>query len=165
LWLKSGTHNFWLYIHSSTIEGAMSCLDLLVGLRDDHFEKMELHYPNISSRSRLCPLTSVLLEKILQQNAKRKYSFIYTTFTPDQCRTLATSGTRTDIELERCKFQDDGEAFLEAAAAREDPHTGLAKLTIANCLPFAEGILLLFLRRHKLECLTLILHSLLFGCI
>jgi hypothetical protein len=42
---------------------------------------------------------------------------------------LATSGTRTDIGLTRCKFEDDGEAFLGALAAREDPQTGLAYLT------------------------------------
>jgi hypothetical protein len=90
---------------------------------------------------------------MLQQNAKRKKSFRDTTFTPDQSRTLATSGTRTDIGLDGCKFKDDGEAFLEALAAREDPETGRAKLSIWRWLPFAEGILVLFM--HMLKCLSL----------
>jgi hypothetical protein len=164
LQLKSSTHNLdlfsmehyttnlWLSIHSTTIEDAMSCLELLVGLHDDYFEEMEIFQED---GPQLCPLTCRLLEKVLLQSAKRKNSFDITTFTPDQCRTLATSGVRTDIQLIRCKFQDDGEAFLEALAARADPQTGLAKLTIRDSLPFAEGILVLLLRHLNLECLTL----------
>jgi hypothetical protein len=39
---------------------------------------------------------------------------------------------------------------------REDPETvGLANLSIVNCLPFAEGILVLILRRHEIETLKL----------
>jgi hypothetical protein len=135
-----------LYIHSTTLEDAIACLELLVGLHDDHFEQMVLYYLDEYERGRrLCPLTSFLLEKVLQQNAKRKNSFNRMTFTPDQSRTLATSGTRTDIELHRCKFEDDGEAFFEALTARADSQSGLAKLTITNWLPFAEGILVLCL--------------------
>jgi hypothetical protein len=92
------------------------------------------------------------LEKILQQSAKRKNIFCDMTFTPDQCRTLATSGTRTDIRFVSCKFEDDGAALLEALAARADPQTGLAKLTVDYRLPFTEGILLLFV--HMLKCLA-----------
>jgi hypothetical protein len=144
--LTSGSHEHWLYIHSSTREDAMSCLDLLVGLCDTYFKTMKFFDTSISveyDRRRLCPLTSVLLEKIILQSAKRKNVFSDTTFTPDQSRTLATSGTRTDIRLNSCKFEDDGEEFMEALAARLDPHTGLAKLSIWNGLPFAEGILVL----------------------
>jgi hypothetical protein len=156
--LTSGSHCHSLYIHSTTLEDAMSCFDFLVGLHDDHFDKMELCKNYTSGEDedngpQLCPFTTFLLQKIIQQNAKRKYSFAFMTFTLDQCRTLATSGTRTDIELYGCKFQDDGEAFLEALAAREDPETGLAKLRFASCLPFAEGILVLLL--HMLKCLSL----------
>jgi hypothetical protein len=43
--------------------------------------------------------------------------------------------------------------FVEALAAREDPQTGLVKLSIVNFLPFAEGILVLF--PNMLKCLTL----------
>jgi hypothetical protein len=150
--LTSDSRYLPLYIHSTTLENAMSCLDLLVGLHDDNYDEMRLIYRD-GSIQRLCPLTSVLLEKMLQQNAKRKNVFNRMTFTPDQSRTLATSGTRTDIELNRCKFQDEGAAFLEALAARADPQTGLTKLTIWYCLPFAQGIFVLLL--NMLKCLTL----------
>jgi hypothetical protein len=156
LWLtRRNSHHPSLYIHSRTLEDAIACLKLLVGLHDDHFEKMEIFQRHVDTDDplQLCPLSSVLLEKVLQQNAKRKHVFCDMTFTPDQCRTLATSGTRTDIELTRSKFEDDGEAFLEALEARADPQTGLAELTIRGRLPFAEGILVLFL--HMLKCLTL----------
>jgi hypothetical protein len=46
-----------------------------------------------------------------------------------------------------------GAAFLEALAARADPQTGLANLTIEDSVPFAEGILVLCV--HMLECLIL----------
>jgi hypothetical protein len=153
LWLTSGSHCLPINIHSTTLEGAMSCLELLVGLHDDHFEKMVLSHRHEEDEPPICLLTSVLLEKILQQSAKRKNSFRSTTFTPDQSRTLATSGIGTVIELNQCKFEDDGEAFLEALVARADPQTGLAKLTIVLFHPFAMGILVLLL--HKLEALTL----------
>jgi hypothetical protein len=149
--LTSGSRCLPLYIHSTTLEDAMACLEFLVGLHDDHFEKMELCY--FDEFSQLCPLTSVILEKMLQQNAKRKHVLSDMVFTPDQCRPLATSGTRTDIELYRCRFHDDGAAFLEALVERGDPQTGLAKLSVAGGLPFAEGILILFV--HMLECLRL----------
>jgi hypothetical protein len=151
--LTSGSRCLPFYIHSTTLENAMSCLEFLVGLHDDHFEKMELYRKREYDIPQLCPLTSVLLEKIILQNAKRKNVFYRMTFTPDHCRTLATSGTRTDIELHRCLFQDDGVAFLEALAARGDLQTGLAKLSILERLPFAEGILVLFV--HMLKCLSL----------
>jgi hypothetical protein len=153
--LNSGSQNHWLYIHSTTLENAMSCLNFLVGLHDDHYERMILTHLDEDGNSgpQLCPLTSILLEKIILQNAKRKNWFRDTTFTPDQSRTLATSGTRTDIGLDHCKFEDDGEALLEALAARKDPETGLAKLTIQKSLPFAEGIMVLLL--HMIKCLSL----------
>jgi hypothetical protein len=154
--LTSGSNNPHFYIHSTTLKDAMSCLDFLAGLHDDHFDEMSLFHQHEAERGPLiCPLTSVLLEKVLQQNAKRKSSFYSTTFTPDQSRTLATSGTRTDIELNSCKLQDDGAAFLEALAARVDPQIGLAKLRIEESLPFAEGIMVLFLHILKFKCLTL----------
>jgi hypothetical protein len=152
----------FLYIHSSTVEDALSCLELLFGLHDDHFEGTRLLCPDISDDYAndaphlcLCPLTSHLLEKMLQQNAKRKNVFICMIFTPDQCRTLATSGTSTEIEFDSCSFEDEGEAFLEALAVRADQKASLVKLTIRNYLLFAEGILVLFLHQHKLESLTL----------
>jgi hypothetical protein len=133
----------------------MSCLELLVGLNDADYSQMQIHSMNFSDNDgrRLCPLTNVLMEKIILQSAKRTNSFENMTFTPDQSRTLVTSGTRTDIALHRCKFEDDGAAFLEALAARADPQTGLAELTIEYSVPFAEGILVLCV--HMLECLIL----------
>jgi hypothetical protein len=153
--LTSDSHNLPLSIHSTTLENAMSCLELLVGLHDDHFEQMKLCYRGEYEEDEppIFPLTCRLLQKMMLQNAKRKNVFICMTFTPDQSRTLATSGTGTDIELNQCKFEDDGEAFLEALVARADPQTGLAKLSIVFCHPFAEGILVLFL--HLLKCLSL----------
>jgi hypothetical protein len=158
--LPSGSHTISICIYSSQIENAMSCLDFLVGLQDDHFDTMELCEDCTAGR-RLCPLTCRLLEKVLLQNAKRKNSFDSMTFTPDQSRTLATSGTRTVIDLNCCDFLDDGEAFLEALAARADPQTGLSELNIRYMLPFAEGILVsLCLRMLKRFALSLIhLHS------
>jgi hypothetical protein len=143
-----------LYIYSTTLDDAMLCFDFLIGLHDDHYEKMMFYDNSYAAGERpLCPLSSVLLQKMIVQNANRQCSFFDMTFTPDQSRTLATSGTGTDIESNRCKFEDDGAAFWEALLAREDPETGLAKLSIAWRLPFAEGIFLLCL--HILECLTL----------
>jgi hypothetical protein len=155
LGLKNGFHTLRLYIHSTTLEDTMPCLELLVGLHDDHFDEMTLahHYSIAGVGPPICPLMSIFLEKILQQSAKRKNSFSYMSFTPVQSRTLATSGTRTDIGFNCCKFEDDGEAFLEALSARADSQTGLAKLTVDYRLPFTEGILLLFV--HMLKCLTL----------
>jgi hypothetical protein len=146
----SDSRHLKLYIHSSTLDDEMSCFDFLIGLPDDHFDNMELAGRGYS---RLCPLTSVLFEKMILQSAKRKNSFDRMTFTPDQSRTLATSGTRTDIKLSWCKFEDDGEVFWDALAARADPQTGLAKLSIYHKLPFAEGILVLL--PEKLECLAI----------
>jgi hypothetical protein len=158
LGLESDSHDdVELYIHSSTIEDAMACLGLLVGIHDDHFDDLRLTHRDEDDDGELlhlCPLTSVLLEKILLQNAKRKNTmFLYMIFTPDQTWALATSGTRTDVELNSCKFQDDGAAFLEALATRPDPQTGLAKLTISFCLPFPESIL--FFSLSMLQCLAL----------
>jgi hypothetical protein len=160
--LTSGSKSIPLHIYSRTREDAMSSLDLLVGLHDDHFEKLELSDLNHSGEDeedepKLCPLTSVLLQKMIVQNANRQCSFSDMTFNPDQSRTLATSGTKTDIEFCGCRFQEDyRETFLEALAAREDPATGLATLTIVGCLPFADGILVLLLDQCEIISLTLI---------
>jgi hypothetical protein len=156
LMLISGSRCLPICIHSTTLDDAMSCIDFLTGLHDDHYKMMTFYdkfNSNAADGRQLCPLTSVLLRKMILQNAKRKTLFNRMTFTPDQSRTLATSGTGTDIELHCCKFQDDGEAFLEALAMRADPQTGLTKLSIVDCLPFAEGILVL--HQHQIESLTL----------
>jgi hypothetical protein len=146
-------HNVWIY--STTREEAISCLDFLLGLNDDYFNTMEIRYFDPLVIFADCPLTNRLLKKMILQNAKRHSCFNQMLFMPDQCRTLATSGTRSDIELNFCFFGEDGAAFVEASAAREDPETGLAKLTIRERLPFAEGILVLFLYQHMLEYLKL----------
>jgi hypothetical protein len=161
LCLETDSRIFSLNIYSTTPEDAMSCLDFLVGLHDDHFRKMELseHHNIIAGgRPRLCTLTCWLLEKVLLQSTKRKHVFRDMIFTPDQSRALATSGTKTDIELIRFEFEDDGEVFLEALATRADPQTGLVKLSIRERLPFGEGILVLLLDKLKslsLQCIHL----------
>jgi hypothetical protein len=76
-------------------------------------------------------------------------------FTRDQCRTLATSGIRTNIGFWDCEFEDEGIAFVEASAARENQESGPAKLTIWDILPFDEVNFRLFLSQHRLESLTL----------
>jgi hypothetical protein len=63
-------------------------------------------------------------------------------FTPHKCRILASSGTKTNIEFYWCEFQDEGAAFVEAFAARQDETSGLAKRPV-------------FLSQHKLESLEL----------
>jgi hypothetical protein len=74
------------------------------------------------------------------------------TFNPNQCRTLATSGTRADIGFFICRVQDYGAAFLEALAAREDSQTGLTTLRIESELPFAECILVLAVHIAAVAC-------------
>jgi hypothetical protein len=66
---------------------------------------------------------------------------------PDYCRVLGTSGTKTYIEFNCCIFQDEGAAFVEASAARQDGCSG--------CIPFNERNLTLFLSQNKLEFLEL----------
>jgi hypothetical protein len=85
LWLTSGARCLPLYIHSTTLEGAIDCLELLIGLRDDHFDRMELSEHHIADerRRRLCTLTCRLLEKVLLQSTKRKHVFSDMTFAPD----------------------------------------------------------------------------------
>jgi hypothetical protein len=84
--LTSASHDLPLSIYSTTLENAMSCLELLVGIYDNHYERMRLYYRGESNEDepQICPLTSVFLQKILQQNAKRKNVFNRMTFTPDQ---------------------------------------------------------------------------------
>jgi hypothetical protein len=72
-----------------------------------------------------------------------------------QCRTLATSGFRTNIGFYNCMFEDEGIAFVEASAARENQESGPVKLSIWDILPFDEANFRLFLRQHNLESLTL----------
>jgi hypothetical protein len=154
--LTNGSHDISFYIHSKAKEDAMSSLDLLVGLQADQFDTMEFRYLDPNNATAKCPLTIPILQKLILQNSERENKFSFMIFTSDQSRTLATSGTKTKMSWFACKFEDDGASFLEALAARADSQTGLAKtLTIMTCLPFAEGILVLFLRQCKLECLVL----------
>jgi hypothetical protein len=157
LMLKDSRDYKHLYIHSSTLEEAISCLDFLLGLQDDRYKEIRLDY-NASlenGQPPVCPLPSRVLKKLLIQNESRKNEFYKMTFTPDQCHVLAASGRRTNISFSRCRFEDGGVAFLEASAAREDDESGLAKLSIRGKLPFDERNFMLFLNQHKLECLAL----------
>jgi hypothetical protein len=58
--------------------------------------------------------------EIMLQNSARRIGFNILIVTPDHCRTLASSGTKTDIEFYRVRIQDEGAAFVEASAARQD---------------------------------------------
>jgi hypothetical protein len=155
---RDGSLNQYLCIHSSTTEEAIAALDLLVGLQDSYFKKIQLQYfdrENDSNGQRLiCPLRGRHLENFVR-NANRENTFFNMRFTRDQCRTLATSGIRTNIGFWDCEFEDEGIAFVEASAARENQESGPAKLTIWDMLPFDEVNFRLFLSQHRLESLTL----------
>jgi hypothetical protein len=146
------SHDHELNIHSSTTEGAIAALDLLAGLQDSYFKKIELQYNG--GGNRICPLSGRHLENFVR-NANRENTFRNMTFTRDQSRTLATSGIRTNIGFLYCKFEDEGIAFVEASAARENQEAGPAKLTIRGRLPFNEGNFRLFLSQNRLESLKL----------
>jgi hypothetical protein len=146
-------HEHCFAIHASTLEEAIVCLDYLVGLQATNFEVMELTYKD-GEEARLCPFGANILEKILQ-NFTGRISFKYMIFTPDHCRALASSGTKTDIEFFRCEFQDEGAAFVEASATRRDETSGPAKLRFETSNPFNDRNWALFLSQIKLECLDL----------
>jgi hypothetical protein len=146
-----------LSIHSSTTEEAIAALDLLAGLQDYYFKKMELQEYGARTGNRLhvvCPLSGRHLENFVS-NANRENRFSRMMFTRDQCRTLATSGIRTNIGFRDCRFEDGGIAFVEASAARENQEWGPAKLSIWGILPFNEANFRLFLSQHNLESLML----------
>jgi hypothetical protein len=146
-------HEHCLSIHASTREEAIICLDYLVGLKDTHFETMMLSYID-DDDVLLCPFGAGILEKILQ-NSARRIIFSSMIFTRDHCRTLASSGTKTNIEFYECEFQDEGAAFVEASAGRQDETSGPAKLRFAYNNPFNDRNWALFLSQHKLESLDL----------
>jgi hypothetical protein len=146
-------HEHFLSIHASTPEESIICLDYLVGLQDTHFEMMALLYKD-GEEARHCPFGANILEKMLQKSARR-ISFTLMIFTPDHCRILASSGTKTNIEFYRCEFQDEGAAFVEASASRQDETSGPAMLRFMQSNPFNDRNWALFLSHHKLESLEL----------
>jgi hypothetical protein len=156
LCLYSSNHaTDYLNIHSSTLEEAISCLDLLAGLKDTHFQGMQLSHSDTRENGRRnCPLTNLLLEKILLQNPERHNRFCRMVFTAEQGRVLAVTGTRTDLGLHNCEFED-GDAFVEAFTARVD--SGPVKLRISGRLPFqnVEQCVLFLRQQRKLECLSM----------
>jgi hypothetical protein len=146
-----------LSIHSSTTEEAIAALDFLAGLQDSYFKKMELRYcVGRSGQRPICPLSRGCHLEIFVRNANRENTFSFMAFTRDQCQTLATSGIRTNIGFRSCRFEDEGIAFVEASAARENQESGPAKLSIWDILPFDEGHFRLFLSQHRLESLILL---------
>jgi hypothetical protein len=140
-----------LSIYASTLEEAIICLDYLVDLKDTHFQKIGLSgihgvYTQFGVNN---------LEKILQ-NSQRRIRFSFMFFTPDHCRALASSGTQTNIEFFWCEFQDEGAAFVEASAARQDETSGPAKLCfVRGRNPFNDRNWALFLSQQQLESLEL----------
>jgi hypothetical protein len=146
--------DYELYIHSSTTEEAIAALDLLAGLQDSYFKKTKLRYDGGRfGRRPICPLMGRHLE-IFVRNANRVNTFHYMIFTRDQCRTLASTGTRTNIGFWKCRFEDEGIAFVEASAARENLYSGPGTLRFSDKIPFKEN-LRLFLSQNRLESLTL----------
>jgi hypothetical protein len=94
------------------------CLDYLVGLKDSHFEEMEIADKH-HDEPELCPFGPDTLETMLQ-NSTRRISFHHMIFKPDHCRTFASSGTKTSIQFYFCQFQDGEADFMEASATRQD---------------------------------------------
>jgi hypothetical protein len=87
-----------------------------------------------------------VLERLLFQYENRLTAFAGLIFTPDQCRILAVSGTKTKIRFTMSVFQDGGVVFVE----------GPAILTFSCALPFDERNFILFLNQQRnLECLSL----------
>jgi hypothetical protein len=142
-----------LSIHASTLEESVICLEYFVGLQDTHFEELAFFHVDYVEL-RLCPFGANILHKILQ-NAMRRITFNHMIFTPDQCRTLASSGTKTNIEFYCCEFQDYGAAFVEASAARQDETSGPTKLRFSLHNPFSDRNWALFLSQHRLDSLEL----------
>jgi hypothetical protein len=142
-----------LSIHASTLEESVICLEYLVGLQDSHFDELAFFHAD-HDELRLCPFGANILHKILQ-NSMRRIRFDLMIFTPDHCRILASSGTNTNIEFNCCEFQDEGAAFAEASAARQDETSGLAKLRFWGSNPFNDRNLASFLYQRKLESLDL----------
>jgi hypothetical protein len=148
-------HEQCLSIHASTLEESIVCLDYLVGLHDTHFLEMGICEGDaLEMDPRLCPFGTETLEKMLQ-NSTRRIAFNCMIFTPDHCRILASSGTKTNIEFFRCEFQDEGAAFVEASTARQDETSGPAKLRFVSNNPFNDRNWIFFLSHHKLESLEL----------
>jgi hypothetical protein len=134
-----------LGFHSPTLEEAVSCLDLLAGLRDTHVQDMGLsNYVRGENELQTCPLPNRLLEKILLQNPERQHRFINMVFTAEQCRVLAATGT--DIGFFSCVFED-GDAFVE--------ESGPFKLRFYHTLPFNDEQFVLLLNQNKFELLQL----------
>jgi hypothetical protein len=146
------THEHYLSIHAATLQESIICLDYLVGLQDTHFQAMVLGYKDLGSLH-LCPFGANILEKIFQ-NSARQIRFNYMIFTAEQCRTLATSGTNTNIEFFCCQFQDEGAAYLEVSAARQDETSGPAKLRLVGDLLFNGGNRFLFFSQLRLDSLA-----------
>jgi hypothetical protein len=146
-----------LSIHSLTLEGAISCLEFLVGLPDSHYLSMAITFDNDlpQPQPRVCPFPNRLLENFLI-NTERKKVFEYMVFSREQSRILASTGVRTNIQFYHCRCEGGGADFLAASTARQDEDTGPAILIIIETLLFDEGNLVLFLnQQHKLKSLTL----------
>jgi hypothetical protein len=153
--LSNHDHILSIHSHSSTTEEAIAALDLLAGLQDSYFERIELRYNGgIFGQRQVCPLRGRHLENFVRK-ANRENSFCGMTFTRDQCGTLATSGIRTNIGFWNCEFEALVIAFVEASAARENQESGPAKLTIRGMHPFDEVNFRRFVNQHRLESLEL----------
>jgi hypothetical protein len=104
------SHDHYLYIHSSTLEGAIAASDFIVGLQDSHFKRIALQYSDRDYDSNrqppICPLRGRHLDNFVR-NANRENILYLMMFTRDQCRTLASSGIRTNIGFCNCRFEDE----------------------------------------------------------
>jgi hypothetical protein len=152
--LDHGRRHRSLMIYSSTLDGAITCVDFLVGLPDTHYEEFKLAYrvPGEIGRPHTClELHAKLVEKMLQHGVRKTFfhSFI---LTPEQSRILVSFGSH--VGLERCKFQDWGAAFVETLREKSI-ESRLAKMTILYLLPFNEENLYLLLEQKKIKSLTL----------
>jgi hypothetical protein len=121
--------------HSRTRTNPNPCLDFLFGLHDSHLKGLGLVYnvpEDDEGEPPICPLTNRCLEKLLIQNVSRENAFYSMTFTQEQSRVHAGSGT--NIRLYDCSFSDGDVAFVDAALQ----HSSLTKLTLWERLPLDE---------------------------
>jgi hypothetical protein len=135
-------YGFYLNIYSPSFEEAARCLELVVGLRDNRFVKLEMF--RVSAYQ--FPLTPHNLEQMFRNSPNRRvYAFHDISFSAAQCHTLATCGTKTSLQFCNSDFgHDGGTSFLESFAARTERSTGPKGLAFDSQLFDREVLIQLF---------------------
>lgn len=127
---RKSEDRYFLHIHSTTHQAENYCLELLLGLSDSFYERMGIKVGNDSNE-----LTREAIEIMLESNPLRTHRFSKTVFSSAASGALATSGTRTKLEFEKCHFLDHGQAFAKAYGSREDVQAGPGHLAFIQTPP------------------------------